>query len=83
MDTIEEKISETEKRLTEKITNKMSNSVDKRINAETVKIRKGLDDRLNDMRKEMDSDLLAMEAKLVEAVDSRGDRQGSRVSNTI
>lgn len=57
IDLIEARIENSEKRITEKVTDKITKITDKRMNTETARMRKEIDEKIQDMRDEFNRDL--------------------------
>ena len=57
IDLIEARIENSEKRITENVTDKITKIIDKRMNTETARMRKEIDEKIRDMRDEFNRDL--------------------------
>ncbi|WAR28909.1 hypothetical protein MAR_014613, partial [Mya arenaria] len=66
IDMLEEKISDSEKRITEQVTDKITKVFDKRMSSEMSRMRKDMDNKIGDLRKEISSEMEGLNGKMEE-----------------
>lgn len=70
MDSMEHKLEDTEKRITDKITDKLTKIVDRRINSESSRLRKDIDKRIETVKDEINHDIAELNDKVHEMTTS-------------